>query len=266
MENLLLIDSASIINQAYYANQYHSNDMDGVDLYKHWINHYCQILKADYIAIIEDNHNRKSHNFELSSDYKSNRHVNKGLKKMFPHYNKASKDLATVLSLYGNEADDYIASFIHQNTYLNKNIHTYIISNDRDLLQLVDDEHEISMYLEKSGNILNWNNKTVQQYFGINYPWQVVDYKALAGDGADGYVGIPGIGGKGASNLLLEFNSVYNIYKSFNDKSILNSKIGRRYYNKLDKGYTSCVTSYKLAKLNKDLPINFDDLNSLKLS
>ena len=87
-----------------------------------------------------------------------------------------------------------------------------IISNDKDMLQVVSDEHQIQVFQKKT--LLN--EQGVVDMFGFS-PSQWVDFMSLCGDRADNIPGVSGVGEVAASKLINRFQSLDNLYASLND-------------------------------------------------
>ncbi len=110
------------------------------------------------------------------------------------------------------EADDIIGSIsCNANKY---NLHPYVVSGDKDLLQLMVKGIDI-LYLSNKGPVIYNENIFIEEY-GIN-PSQFIDYKALVGDPSDNIPGIPGIGKKTAAKLLQKYGDLEGIYDNLND-------------------------------------------------
>lgn len=158
---------------------------------------------------------------------------------------KASK--IPVYSLGGFEADDVIGTLA---TKVNLD-EVVIVTGDRDILQLVDDDENIKLYMPISGlsnGKLYGEAETVER-LGV-LPSQIPDYKALVGDPSDNYFGIPGIGPKTAISLLEKYKTLNNIYKRVDE-------ITEKLKEKLIKGKESADLSYKLATIIRDVPLEF---------
>lgn len=117
----------------------------------------------------------------------------------------------------GFEADDCLGT-------LAKNLHAkdpeaevIIATGDMDTLQLVN--HVIKVYTLRKGiaDTTIYDAKAVRQRFGLS-PEQMVDYKALRGDPSDNIPGVKGIGEKGASELIKQFGSIDNLYKTLHSE------------------------------------------------
>ncbi|AHH12569.1 DNA polymerase I [Borrelia hermsii YBT] len=143
----------------------------------------------------------------------------------------------------GYEADDLIASFAkkaERNNYL-----TYIISPDKDLLQLMSDQTKI-LKIENS-SFVKMDNDYVMQKFGVNTS-QIKDYLSIVGDRSDNIPGIKGIGGKGAVKLLNEFQTLKGIYKNIDS-------INNRYKEILLREIKNAFLSYELISLVENLEL-----------
>ena len=102
-----------------------------------------------------------------------------------------------------HEADDVIASLATSSKGP-----VIIVSGDRDLVQLVDDN--VSLLMTVNGGVELWPLLTpagVVERFGV-HPTQYVDYATLRGDPSDGLPGVPGIGAKTAAALIGKYGSI----------------------------------------------------------
>ncbi len=152
----------------------------------------------------------------------------------------------------GYEADDIIASFCREsdtNTY-------YVLSSDKDMMQLVSDESGVFLCSYKSGKINLIGEKDVQEKFGV-YPGQIVDFLALVGDSSDNIQGVKGIGKKTAQNLLKNYKTIDGIFSHIEEitpKRIRDSLLSSKELIERNIG---------LIKLNTDVPVP-EIPNSLK--
>lgn len=169
---------------------------------------------------------------------------------------KASK--IPVYSVSGFEADDVIGTLSKKATEQKKIDEVIIVTGDRDILQLVDDEKKIMLFMPIGGlsNGKIFSKKETVERLGVP-PNRIIDYKALVGDASDNYFGVYGIGPKTAISLLIKFDTFEGIYKNID-------KIPEKLKEKLEKGKDSAKLSYKLATIIKDVPIKFDLEDSSK--
>jgi len=105
----------------------------------------------------------------------------------------------------GEEADDVIGTLATRFAQ-NKEDTVMIVSNDYDFMQLLETDN-ICMFWSSKDKEMLYNKQKIQEEFGID-PKQFVDVYALAGDKTDNITGCPGIGEKGAINLIKELKTV----------------------------------------------------------
>ncbi len=180
----------------------------------------------------------------------------------------------------GYEADDVLGTLA--NDAADKGWSVRILSGDRDLFQLVDDERDIAvLYMgggpyAKSGNPKLINEEGVREKLGVN-PNKVIDLKALTGDSSDNIPGVKGVGPKTAINLLNENNDLDGVYKSLKELEKEGEKAKRgaikgavRLKLKADKdnAYLSRKLAEILIKIPIDPKINYDlvGINESKLA
>ncbi|WP_256529806.1 DNA polymerase I, partial [Limnofasciculus baicalensis] len=167
-----------------------------------------------------------------------------------------------VITSPGYEADDVLATLAYRAS--DEGYRVKILTGDRDLFQLVDDQKQIKvLYLHKDflrrGNAtgtLEFGPEEVKEKLGVTPP-QVVDYKALCGDKSDNIPGVKGIGEKTAVQLLKEYGSLEEIYASL-------AKIKGANQKKLAVGKPDAEHSQYLAQLKFDAPVEIA-LNDAKL-
>jgi len=148
----------------------------------------------------------------------------------------------------GYEADDVIGTLAHQ--AVSYGYAVKILSGDRDLLQLVDDEQKISvLHLGQRDRIVELRRADVYEKLGV-LPTQVVDYKALCGDSSDNIPGVLGIGAKTAIKLIHEYGSLENILSAIPNMTGSIKK-------KLAEGIESAKHSQFMARIALDVPITF---------
>ncbi|MCW0228872.1 DNA polymerase I [Campylobacter lari] len=146
-------------------------------------------------------------------------------------------------SCEGYEADDIIASLVKECE--NKDIFIRIITQDKDLYQLIKDD-KVSIYSPISKN--DYNEAGCLEKYGVK-PSQIRDFLALSGDSSDNIPGVKGIGAKGAKNLLDEFESIEEIYENL---TLVRNERSR---NLLLEGKENAFLSKKLASLYENLDV-----------
>lgn len=151
----------------------------------------------------------------------------------------------------GYEADDIIGTVSEDAN--RRGILTYIVTGDRDMLQLVDKDTKVLLPIKGISEVSIMDAEKVREKYGIK-PEQFVDLKALQGDASDNYPGVAGVGPKTAANLINEYGSVENIYKNIDGIAEKNKKLA----DKLVDGHEACMMAYKLATIIKDVPFAYD--------
>jgi DNA polymerase-1 len=121
-----------------------------------------------------------------------------------------------------------------------------IVTGDRDLLQLVNDQVKVLVPVKGFGQTKIYTRELVKQEFGVE-PAQWVDVKALKGDSSDNYPGVRGIGPKTAQDLIAKFGNLENLYKHL-DELQLKLKL------KLAEGVEDAGLSKKLATIVAGVP------------
>jgi DNA polymerase I-like protein with 3'-5' exonuclease and polymerase domains len=151
-----------------------------------------------------------------------------------------------IFVLEGYEADDIIGTLANQAGDLD----VYIVTGDRDALQLVNTHVKAYMPGKSLSDIVIYDGKKFEDKYGFK-PKQLIDFKALVGDSSDNIPGVAGIGEVSATKLIQEFESVEEIYKNI-------EKIPEKLSKKLAEGAESAVLSKKLATIDTSVPIRLD--------
>jgi len=164
---------------------------------------------TDYILFALDS-KEKTLRKDLDPNYKANRPVPpEDLVKQLPVAIKWIKEMGfKKMMMPGYEADDIIGSLV---TYAKKNnLKVRVVSHDKDLYQLIDDD---IVTMHDPMKKLDINEEKCIEKYGVP-PKKIVEYLAIVGDAADNIPGVKGIGPKGAIKLLQEFPSLEAIYEN----------------------------------------------------
>lgn len=153
-----------------------------------------------------------------------------------------------ILELEGFEADDVLGTIARQAKPLGVPVH--IITGDRDLLQLVDDNTQVELPARGGHPPDIFDITSVTDYFEVR-PDQVVDWKALVGDSSDNIPGVKGVGAKTAAKLLNEYGTLDEIYANI---EAIKGAMGK----KVAAGKDNAYLSQKLARIVTDAPIMLD--------
>ena len=138
-----------------------------------------------------------------------------------------------------------------------KGIEVYIVTGDRDALQLATDN--VRVVINKKGmseKEIYDKNKMIEEY-GVT-PTEFIDVKGLMGDKSDNIPGVPGIGNKTALKLIKEYGSIENVLENVENIS------GKKMKQNLIDYREQAILSKKLATICKDVPIeiNLDEIKS----
>ena len=109
----------------------------------------------------------------------------------------------------GYEADDVIGTIVKK-MEKEKDTEVFIVTGDMDTLQLVSEKAKVYTLRKGISDVVVYDVAAVKARFGFG-PEKMVDYKALRGDASDNIPGVPGIGEKTATELILKFGSIKNI-------------------------------------------------------
>ncbi|MDC1087480.1 DNA polymerase I, partial [Alphaproteobacteria bacterium] len=204
--NLILIDGSGYIFRAFYGLPPMTNQ-DGVPVnavfgFTKMLLKLIDDLKPIYAAVIFDVA-RKTFRNEIYEEYKGNRSdPPEDLIPQFSIIRNATEAIGLpVVEMEGFEADDLIATYATLAQGIKKKV--IIISSDKDLMQLVDDNIILFDPMKQF-----WiNEDKVFEKFGV-YPKKVIDVQSLAGDSSDNIPGVPGIGVKTAAELINQFDNL----------------------------------------------------------
>ena len=254
MERLLILDSNSLLNRAFYAIPALTNK-DG--LYTNAVYGFANMLfkmkedlKPDYIAAAFD---RKAPTFRHLEygDYKAGRKkMPEELGEQFPLVKELLNLMAIdIFEIDGYEADDIIGSLAK---YAEKNnIEVYIVTGDKDALQLAS--KNINVVITKKGvsEVAIYNEENFIKDFGVT-PTQFIDVKGLMGDKSDNIPGVPGVGEKTAYKLIQTYGSVEGVLENIDNVA------GKKLKENLENNRELAVFSKKLATIMTEVPIEFN--------
>ncbi len=252
MKNFLIIDGNSIINRAYYGIRPLSNK-EGVptnaiygmiSILKKHLDH----LKPDY-AVVAFDVRAKTFRHKACDFYKATRKgMPDDLAIQLPYAKKCLEYMGfNVIELEGYEADDLIGTSSRLANE-GEDIHSYVLTGDRDSLQLITDK--CSLILVKTKEDIVYEPQKFMEDYGVT-PTQYIDVKAIMGDSSDNIPGVSGIGEKGAFKLISDFGSLDGIYEGYESSSLSASM-----KEKLRNGKEMAYTSKFLATIVCDAPIN----------
>ena len=221
-----------------------------------FLNIYWMIEKEfdpDYVAVAFDLR-APTFRHKMYSEYKGTR---KGMPDELKEQLPVIKEVLTAMNIpilekEGYEADDILGTVANKNT--KKEIFTYILTGDKDALQLISKTTSVINPTTRFGKTeyTVYTPEVLMQKQGIE-PYQVVHIKSLMGDSSDNIPGVKGIGEKTAYSLIQKYVTLENIYNNI-DKIEVTSKIKEKLTNDKEMAFLS----QKLAKIDIDVPIDIN--------
>lgn len=258
-KKFLIIDGNSIANRAFYGlsvnmtSTYagiHTNAIYG------FLNIYWMILdkfKPYYVAVSFDL-SKPTFRHNMYSEYKGTR---KGMPDELREQMPVLKDVLRamnipILELEGYEADDILGTVSNINT--KNNIFTYILTGDKDSLQLISNTTSVIMPSSRGSKTeyTVYTPEVLMEKQGIE-PYQVIHIKSLMGDSSDNIPGVKGIGEKNAYSLIGKYTTLESIYENI-DNLDASAKIKEKLINDKETAFLS----KELATININSPITFD--------
>jgi len=261
MSHLVIVDGHAIAHRAYHSiPPLTSNGVPVNALYGFYsmILSALDTLKPKYLIVCLDSPGPNFRNEEFIAYRAQRKPADVDLKTQLPLLPKTLKSAGiSHYSMGGFEADDLIATITKKSLRRHKKgkkiiTKVTIITGDKDLMQLVDDQ--VSLFVPVQGLSVTkiYDSGAVKERLGVN-PNQVVDLKALMGDPSDNYPGIEGIGPKTAVDLLTKYHTLDNIYSSLEKTADIKDAVKSKLLKDRDNAYLS----QKLATLVKNIPLSF---------
>ena len=258
-KKLVLIDGHSILNRAFYgvpnlsnAQGLHTNAVYG------FLNILFKILeeeKPDYLAVAFDVH-APTFRHLMYEDYKGTRKpMPEELREQVPVMKDVLKAMHVVIvEQEGLEADDILGTLAKKAAA--EGIEVSLVSGDRDLLQISDKNIKIRIPKTKMGRteIEDYYPEDVVRTYQVT-PLQFIDLKALMGDSSDNIPGVPKVGEKTATELMVRYGSLENIYnhvEEISKKSIRESLKENRELADLSKALATI-------KIDSDVTLEYEE-------
>ena len=255
-EKIVLIDGHSILNRAFYgvpdltnAEGLHTNAIYG------FLNILFKILdeeQPEYLTVTFDVH-APTFRHEMYPEYKGTRKpMAEELRQQVPVIKEVlqAMNIATIEKA-GLEADDLLGTISH--SCEEKGMDVAIISGDRDTLQLATEHVKIRIPKTKQGRteIEDYFASDVKEKYGVT-PIEFIDVKALMGDTADNIPGVPGIGEKTATRIIVEYGNIENAHEHVSELK------PPRASKNLDEFWDQAVLSKTLATIDIHADVPFD--------
>lgn len=257
MKKLLILDSNSILNRAFYGVRYLSaRDGTPTNAIYGFLNILLKLIKEqepDYICAAFD---VKAPTFRHKQyeGYKAQRKpMPEGLAAQMPLAKDVLRAMGvTILEKEGYEADDIIGTVAR--LCEESEISCFIATGDKDDLQLASDKTKVILTVTKSGynETIIYDDKAVKEKYHVT-PTEFIDVKALMGDPSDNIPGVKGVGEKTAMSLIEKHHSIEYIYENIDGIGLKGAML-----QKMKDGRKMAFMSKELATINRNTPIEFN--------
>ena len=252
-KRLFLVDGMSQIYRAYYAIRGLTNSSglatNAVYGFTMMLRRLITNEKPDYLGVAFDSPER-TFRHDVFEAYKATRGaMPDDLVAQLPYIQRACDALRVPITrAAGYEADDIIGTFACQAE--RQGLDVVIVTNDKDMCQLVTDRVKI-LRTGRDGQMTLLDAEGVEAKFGVR-PDQIVDLLGLWGDASDNIPGAPGIGEKGALQIIHDYGSIENALAHA-------AEIQRKTYREsLENNADLIRQSRELARIACEMPIELD--------
>lgn len=254
-EKIVLIDGHSILNRAFFgipdltnAEGLHTNAIYG------FLNILFKILeeeKPEFLTVAFDVH-APTFRHKMFQEYKGTRKpMAEELRQQVPVMKEVLKAMGiTIVEQEGYEADDILGTIARLSE--EKGMEVSLVSGDRDLLQLASEHIKIRIPKTKrtGTEIEDYYAADVKERYQVT-PTEFIDVKALMGDSSDNIPGVPGIGEKTATALIVSYGSIEGAYAHVDEIK------PPRAQNNLREHYDMAQMSKELATIEVHAPVTY---------
>ena len=254
MKKLLILDSNSLMNRAFYALPPMTNS-DGINTnaiygFMNMLFKMKDEINPDSIIATFD---LKAPTFRHKeyAEYKAGRNkMPPELAEQFPIIKELLKFMGIkIFEIEGFEADDLIGTvskFAEDN-----DTEIFIVTGDKDALQLAADNTKIVITKKGVSETAVYDRKAFIDEFEVT-PNQFIDVKGLMGDKSDNIPGVPGVGEKTAFKLIKEYGSIEEVLKNIDNIP------GKKLKENLENNVEQAIFSKKLATIMREVPIELN--------
>ena len=250
MKRFVIIDGSSLMYRAFYALPSMTNSLgeptNAIVGFSKMLSKLLQDMKPDYLAIAFDK-GKKTFRTERYAGYKSTRA-------------KTPEELVAQIPLLHEFAAAFGISFIEKELYeaddiigtlaahlAAKDVEVMIVTGDKDALQLIDTNIKVNLNKKGISDMKLYDEAAFIAEYGFE-PKKIIDLKGLMGDTSDAIPGVPGVGLKTATKLLLEYGSHENVFKNIDNIK------GKKLHENLAAYQEQAILSKELATININVP------------
>ena len=261
MKRLLILDSNSLMNRAFFAlppltnsEGIHTNAIYG---FMNMLFKMKDEIEPDCIIATFD---LKAPTFRHKeyADYKAGRKkMAPELFEQFPIIKELLKLMGIkIFELEGFEADDLIGTiskFAEEN-----DVEAYVVTGDKDALQLASEKTKVVITKKGVTETAVYDKEAFIKEYEVT-PTQFIDVKGLMGDKSDNIPGVPGVGEKTAFKLIKEYGSIEEVLKNIENIS------GKKLKENLENNMEQAIFSKKLATIMREVPVELkvEDITSM---
>lgn len=255
-KKLFLVDAMAHIYRAFYAPMVRMNAPNGMPtkvpfLFANIVRRLLKDYKPEYVGIVFDT-SKPTFRDKLFEEYKAQRPpMPDEMSVQLPYVRRLCEAMRMpILEMDGYEADDVIGTLSKKGA--EKNLDVLVVSNDKDMMQLVNDGVKIlrtGTGGAKADVIVD--TAKVTEILGVP-PSKVIDLMALLGDTVDNIPGAKGIGEKGATELIQKYGSVESALEHADEVT------NKRYREALQQQKEQVLLSKRLATIHMDVPIELE--------
>lgn len=252
-KRLVIIDGYSLLYRAFFATRFLST-ADGRPTnalygFTNMLFNLLESTKPAAIVVALDAPGKTFRHSEYAEYKGTRRETADELKAQFP----IARDLIAALGIpsievTGFEADDVVGTISRlgeENGYL-----TTIVTGDLDALQLIDESVSVLTMRQGVTDTVTYTPAGVVERYGFG-PDHIPDYKAIVGDTSDNIIGVPGIGAKGAADLIQRWGTIENMLENFD-------QIEPKYQKKIEGNQDQMRKSKWLATIDCKVPLTYD--------
>lgn len=257
MSRLMIVDGNSIMNRAFYGllNQKMLASADGTPTNAVYgfmtiiLKQYREI-EPDYFCVTFDLKKPTFRHLKYSGYKAQRKGMPEELAVQMPIIKKTLKAFGIeILEAEGYEADDIIGTV--SRICDEKDIEAYILTGDKDSLQLASKNTHIALPITKSGNtqVELYDEDAVFEKYGVK-PIQMIEVKSLMGDSSDNIPGVKGVGEKTALDLIKSYSDLDGVYTALENGEITKKALSAKLTDDKENAYLS----RELAIINRFVP------------